>query len=313
MMKKVIFNEYGNFDQLQIAETEMPVFRKNELLIRVKAVGINPLDWKILEGQMRLMTGSKFPKGIGFDFSGVVEKTGDAVSQFKVGDEVFGAMDAMRGAALAEFLVVSEKTVFNKPAALSFETAAAMPSVGVAALRMFEKADAKAGSEVLINGATGGIGVYAVQMAQKMGLKVTAVASGKGLPFLEKWQADRIIDYKKENILAQNLAFDAILEMSGTLPYAKAKAMMKPKSVFVSTLPDPKLLATSFFNNLFSNQKHKIIFATPTQHDLQTLADWANNGLETVIEQTFAFSDFMSAYQAAKKGGGVGKVVIHIP
>ena len=312
-MKKVIFNKYGNFDDLQMIETAIPAIKENELLIKVKAAAINPLDWKIIEGQMKIITGSKFPKGVAFDFAGVVEKTGSGVSAFKIGDAVFGAMTAMKGEALADYLVIAEPSVYKKPEGISFETAAAMTSVGAAALHVFQKSKAKPGDNLLINGASGGVGLLAVQMAKKQGMKVTAVASGKGLSFLEKWKPDVIIDYKSGQALGQNAAFDAVFELSGTLLFGKAKPLMKPKSTFVSTLPNPKDMALSFVNNLWSSKKHEIIMATPTQENLRDLCDWVTKkSLEITIAKTFPMQEFREAFQFARQGGVIGKVVFVI-
>jgi NADPH:quinone reductase-like Zn-dependent oxidoreductase len=309
-MKKVIFNQYGNFDDLQMVETAIPTIRENELLVRVKAAAINPLDWKIIEGQMKMITGSKFPKGVAFDFAGVVEKTGSGVTAFNVGDAIFGAMPAMKGEALAEYLVIAEPSAYKKPDSISFETAAAMTSVGAAALHIFQKSKARPGDNILINGASGGVGLLAVQMAKKQGMKVTAVASGKGLSFLEKWKPDMLIDYKSGQVLGQNAAFDTVFELSGTLPFGKAKPLMKSRSTFVSTLPNPKDMALSFVNNLWSSKKFKIIMATPTQENLRDLCDWVTQkGLEMPIARTFSMSEFKEAYHFARKGGVIGKVV----
>jgi NADPH:quinone reductase-like Zn-dependent oxidoreductase len=125
-MKKVIYNQYGSIDDLQMSEVEIPTIQADEFLIKVKAVAINPLDWKKLEGQLKIVTGKKFPKGIAFDFSGVVEKVGINTINFKIGDEVFGTLDAMKGEALAEYIVVKKETIYAKPENVSFETAAAI-------------------------------------------------------------------------------------------------------------------------------------------------------------------------------------------
>ncbi len=311
-MKKVIFNKYGNFDDLQMIETPVPTIQENELLVKVKAAAINPLDWKIIEGQMKLITGSKFPKGVAFDFAGIVEKTGSQ-SAFNVGDAVFGAMPAMKGEALAEYLVIAEQSAYKKPEGISFETAAAMTSIGAAALHVFQKANVQSGDHVLVNGASGGVGLLVVQMAKKQGMNVTAVASGKGLSFLEKWKPDVLMDYKNEQILKKKVAFDAIFELSGTIPFGKAKPLMKPKSVFVSTLPNPVDMALSFVNNLWSSKKFEIIMATPTQENLRDLCGWVANGLEITIAKTYPMEEFREAYLFAKKGGLIGKVVFTIP
>jgi NADPH:quinone reductase-like Zn-dependent oxidoreductase len=313
-MKKVIYNQYGGFDDLQMVEVDIPAIQPNELLIKIKAVAINPLDWKKLEGQMKMITGSKFPKGIAFDFAGIVEQKGDAVTHFNIGDAVLGALDAMKGEALAEYIVVTAPTIYKKPASMSFETAAAMISIGAAALYLFQNApDAKAGSEILINGASGGVGMILLQMAKNKGMKVTAVASGAGLTYIKKWQPDHLFDYKKDNILGQKTTFDAIFELSGSISFGKAKSIMQPKSVYVSTLPNPIDMATAFFNNLFAAKKHKIVMANPTQDNYRELCEWVTTkGLEVTIAKTFPMSDFKAAYQFAKKGGVVGKIVFSI-
>ena len=313
-MKKVIYNQYGSFDDLQMVEVDIPSIQPNELLIKIKAVAINPLDWKKLEGQMKMITGSKFPKGIAFDFAGVVEQKGDAVTNFNIGDAILGALDAMKGEALAEYIVVTEPSIYKKPASMSFETAAAMISIGAAALYLFQNApNAKAGSEILINGASGGVGMVLLQMAKNKGMQVTAVASGEGLTYIKKWQPDHLLDYKKDNILGQKTAFDAVFELSGSISFGKAKSMMKPKSAYVSTLPNPIDMATAFFNNLFAAKKHKIVMAHPTQDNYRELCEWVTvKGLEITIAKTFKMSDFKEAYQYARTGGIVGKIVFSI-
>jgi NADPH:quinone reductase-like Zn-dependent oxidoreductase len=310
-MKKVIYNQYGSIDDLKMIEVDVPSIQPNELRIKVKAVAINPLDWKKLEGQLKIITGSKFPKGIAFDFAGVVEKKGDLVTHFEIGDAIFGALDAMKGEALAESIVVTEASIYKKPVALSFETAAAMVSIGAAALYLFQNApNANAGSNLLINGASGGVGMVVLQMAKNKGMNVTAVASGEGLSYIQKWQPDKALDYKKDPILAQKATFDAIFELSGSLSFGKAKSLMQPKSVYVSTLPNPIDMAAAFLNNLFSSKKHKIVMANPTQDNYQELCEWVTKkGLEVTIAKTFPMSGFKEAYQFAKKGGVVGKVV----
>ena len=313
-MKKLIFNQYGGVDVLQMIEVEKPLIAKNTILIKTKAVSINPLDWKIRQGEMKIMTGSKFPKGLGIDFSGIVEAVGDNVQSYKQGDAVFGALNAMKGGALAEYLVVSENDIYLKPNNVSFEQAAAMPIVGSAALQIFDKLiDVKSGSEILINGATGGIGMFAVQMAKEKGLIVTAVASEKGFPHLQKWQADAIIDYKKENILDSKMQFDVVIDFSGSISFDKARKLMKPKAVYVNAIPNPAQMITSFIHNLFSNQKNKILFSKPTPLYLKALASYAENGMEVVIGKTYSFSDFKVAYTEVPKAGYLGKVVINIP
>lgn len=310
-MKKVIYKRYGSIADLEMAEVETPAVQSDEILIKVKAVSINPIDWKRLEGQLKIITGSKFPKGIAIDFSGIVEKKGDAISAFQVGDAVFGALDAMKGEALAEYIVVKEANIYEKPAAISFETAAAAVTSGVTALYLLDKSNLKSGDELLINGASGGVGPSVLQMAKQKGIKVTAVASGEGLSLIQKWKPDASIDYKKQNPLEAKTEYNAIFELSGTLPFGKAKAILKPQSVFVSTLPNPVDMLKAFFNNLFSGKKFQIVMANPTPDYYRQLCEWlTQKGLEIPIAKTFPMQEFKEAYHFARKGNVIGKVVI---
>lgn len=311
-MKKVIYNQYGTIEDLQLTEVEIPSIQADELLVKVKAVAINPLDWKKLEGQMKIVTGNKFPKGIAFDFSGVIELVGNSVNTYSKGDAVFGALDAMKGEALAEYIVVKKDKIFKKPEGISFETAAAMVSIGAAALYLFKTApQAKAGSEILINGSSGGVGMVVLQMAKSKNMKVTAVANGDGLDFLQKWKPDFSVDYNKENVLDSKMVYDTIFELSGNLPFAKARSLMKPNAYYVSTLPSPLEMVKAFFNNLWSSKKHKTVMAIPTQENYKELCEWIiQKGLEITIAKTFPLVEFKKAYQNARKGGIVGKVVI---
>jgi NADPH:quinone reductase-like Zn-dependent oxidoreductase len=312
-VKKIIFNRYGSLDDLQMTDVQTPTFKSDELLIRVKVVSINPLDWKRLEGQFKIITGFKFPKGIGIDFSGIVEKKGDAISGFQVGDAVFGGVDPMKDGALAEYVVVKEAAISKKPEAVSFETAAAAVTTGVTALHLSEKCHAQSGDSLLINGASGGVGMAVLQMAKQRGIKVTAVASGEGLAFIQKWKPDATIDYKLQSVLEQKTAYNAIVELAGNIPFGRAKAILKPQSIFASTLPSPVDMLKAFLNNLFSSKKFQIVIANTSPDYYRQLCELlTQKKLEIPIAKSFAMADFKEAYQFARKGGTVGKVVISI-
>jgi NADPH:quinone reductase-like Zn-dependent oxidoreductase len=312
-MKKVIYNQYGSIDDLQMYDVEIPTIQAEEFLIKIKAVAINPLDWKKLEGQLKIITGKKFPKGIAFDFSGVVEKVGNNTTDYKIGDAVFGTLNAMKGEALAEYIVVKKETIYKKPDNVSFETAASILTGGTTATYLLNKSKVKAGNEILINGASGGVGMIALQLAKIKGMKVTAVASGEGLKFVKKWNPDRIIDYKKDKVTNKLEKYNAIFELAGSLPFSNAKHLLKPNGVYVSTLPNPVDMLKAFFNNLFSAKKNIIIQATPTQEIYRELSDWlSKNTVEIPIAKTFQINEFKEAYYFAKKGGAIGKVVFTI-
>ncbi len=306
-------DDYGSISDLEIAEVAIPTVQADELLIKVKAVSINPIDWKRLEGQLKMMTGSKFPKGIAIDFAGVVEKIGPNVSSFKVADAVFGALDAMKGEALAEYIVVKAQTVCAKPVDVSFETAAASVTAVVTAQYIMDKCNVHSGDHLLINGAAGSVGMALLQMAVSKGIKVTAMASGDGLAFIQRWKPQVLLDYKKHSVLDQKPIYNAVVELSGNLPFSKGKALLTPQAVLASTLPNPIDMLKAFVNNLFSEKKFHIIMANPTPQHLRQVSEWlTQKGLEVPIAKQFVFADFKEAYQFARKGKTAGKVVISI-
>lgn len=312
-MKKIIYQHYGSIDDLQMVDAEIPSIQADEFLIKVCAVAINPLDLKILEGQLKIITGKKFPKGIGFDFSGVIEKAGASTSQYKIGDAVFGTLNAMKGEALAEYIVVKKEIICKKPNHVSFETAAAMLTGGTTAIYLLNKSKVKSGDKILINGASGGVGLVALQLAKLRGIQVTAVASGNGLEFIKKWNPEGTIDYKKQQVTDCNEKFEGIFELAGSLPFNKAKKLLKPEAIYVSTLPNPVDMLKAFINNLFSTKKNIIIQAVPNQEILKEISNWlANNLVEIPIAKTFSIHEFKDAYQYAKKGKVIGKVVFTV-
>ena len=310
-MRKVIYNQFGDESVLELVEQAVPSIENDQLLIRVKAVSINPLDWKVYGGEMKLMSGSKFPKSVGIDFSGIVEQTGSAVTRFTAGDAVIGLLDVFKGGALADYVAVKEADLAPKPAHISFEQAAALPVTGLSALQIIDQL-AKVGlnQDVLINGATGGIGVFAVQIAKKRGARVTAVVSTKGVTEATKWGADAVVDYTKgdSKLLAQR--FDAVIDLSTKLSFGEAKSLMKKRAVFVSTLPSPLTLLYSAVNNLFSGQKQKVLILKPTVERLNTLSNLAENDLQIVLDKTYSVTNVREAYREARRGKIMGKSVI---
>jgi len=312
-MKKVSYGHYGGVGVLEMIEVPVPEPAGTQLLIQIKAVSINPLDWKIMEGKMKLMSGSKFPKGVGIDFSGVVEQVGAGVGRFRPGDAVFGAVDPFKGGALAEYLLVGERDIAHKPKNISFEQAAAMPTVGTAALQIFEGlATLGKGTQVLINGASGGIGMFAVQIAKRKGAHVTGVAGTQSLSRVKRWGSDVVLDYRKEDVLKGGKRYDVVLDLSGKLPYHAAKKIMKPDSVYVNSIPGPREIVGAFVHSLFSKKEYKVLLLKQAQTHLETLSAYAAAGMEILIGASFPMSSFRQAYAEASTGGIAGKAVFTV-
>jgi NADPH:quinone reductase-like Zn-dependent oxidoreductase len=311
-MKKVIYERYGSLSNLRMADVAAPSPSAQTLIVQVKAVSINPLDWKIVQGDMKLMTGKAFPKGVGIDFSGVVSQVGSDVSGFAVGDAVMGALDAMKGpGALAEFVQVQPDQVVPKTTGLSFEQAAALPIVGAAALQSLTKVlSMQSGQRLLINGATGGVGMIATQIAHKMGIHVTAVVSSKGVDLAQQWGAARVIDYQTQSVQSLAERFDAILDLSNKLPFSQAKRLLTPIGLYVNAVPTLRDILLTPFANLMRSQKVKLLMSSPDQATLQSLHQYASQGLDVHVSHRFGWSDFANAYAQVQKQGALGKAVL---
>lgn len=296
-----------------MVDVDLPSIPETNLLIRVKAVSINPLDWKIRNGDMKLMSGSKFPRGTGIDFSGIVEAIGSSIKDYKIGDEVFGLLDVFKGAALSEYILAEEKDITIKPKGVSFEQAAAAPVVGSAALQLFDTLlNIHTGSEVLINGASGGIGMFAIQIAKIKGAIVTAVVSDSGLEAVKDWGSDRVINYRQEDVMKTGKLYDVIIDMSNQMPYSAAKKIMKASSVYVHTAPGPKEIIGSFFISLFSTKKYKVLMLKPSPIYLKELKRYMEEGLSVIVSKAYSFDSFKTAYTDAPKAHTVGKTVIMV-
>src|SRR5436189_1300200 len=235
-MKAVVYCDYG-VPNLKLQETERPTPADDQLLVRVRAASVNPLGWHFIEGTpyiMRVMgVGMRKPKDtrLGVDFAGTVEAVGKNVTNFKPGDEVFGG----RTGAFAEYVCVREaRAVAVKPASVTFEQAASVPIAGITALQgIRDKGKVQAGQTVLINGASGGVGTFAVQIAKTLGADVTGVCSSRNLDMVRSLGADHVIDYTKEDFTKSGQRYDVILDNVGTQPLSGFRRALTPKGKYI--------------------------------------------------------------------------------
>ena len=311
-MKAIAYGKFGNTDVLQTVEEPKPAIKANEVLVKIKAVSINPMDWKIRKGEMKLMSGSKFPRHTGVDFAGIIEDAGN--SDFKTGDEVFGVVkNNMKEGALAEYVTVPSSLVWKKPAHISFAQAASIPIVGFAAVTALQKMGSiNPQTKILVNGATGGFGMFLLQLLKQQGANVTAATSTKSVEYAKKWGATSVVDYTKENVLSQKTDYDIIIDLSGKMGYANAKKIMKAKALFLNPVPQPIEIPTSLFKNLFTAQKHIVILSSPSANKMDVLLNAINKGLQIEVSKIFPFSQTVEAYQYAERGGVTGKVAIEL-
>ena len=312
-MKAIAYAAFGGIEVLKTVEVSIPLIKPNQVMVKVKAVSINPIDWKIRKGEMKLMSGSHFPKNIGIDFSGIVEEVGNEVTHYKKGDEIFGLVNAMKEGALLEYLAINEDKIWHKPKELSFSQSSSIPVVGAAAVLAVEKiGNINSTTEILINGATGGFGMFLLQLLKRQGGAITAVSNTIGIEFAKKWGADYIIDYTKQNVLDLGKEYDVVVDLSSKMSYENAKKIMKEHSSFINPTPKPIEMITSPILDAFVGKKHIVLLSNPSAKNIPLLLNAIKNGLQIEVSKTFGFDQVIDAYQYAEKGGYIGKVVIEL-
>jgi NADPH:quinone reductase-like Zn-dependent oxidoreductase len=330
-MKAIVYHEYGSPDVLQLRDVEMPEPRPNELRIRMRATSINPADLYVLRGSpymMRLQIGLKRPRnnGIGLDFAGVVDSVGDEVTQFRVGDEVFGQIahnSTGRTRALAEYLCVDAALAVKKPHGIDFAEAASVPMAGCTALyAVRDYGQVTSGQHVLINGAGGGVGVHAVQLAKHFGATVTAVCSEAKRSLMLDIGADHVIDYRKQDFTAGSERYDVIVDAISSQPMRRCRRVLAPQGRFVwvggpstNRWVGPLSLALSVFAMPLVDREHRwlVVSKTSTAEDLATLAGLLEQrAFRPVIDRRYPLGDAVDAIRHLEKGHACGKIVVEI-
>ena len=313
-MKAVTFDRYGSAQELQYRELEKPIAKSTELLVRVRASSVNPVDWKIRQGHLQLLTGFNFPIIVGSDISGVVVEVGREVTKFKVGDEVYTCLNPLTGGACAEYCAVTESVVAIKPCNITHAEAATVPIAGLTALQSLrDLGGIQAGSKVLINGASGGVGIFAVQVAKAMNAEVTGVCSAKNQDFVKGLGADFVLDYAEVDFTQQLEKYDIILDAVGTKTFSKCENVLEPEGVYISTLPSFDNLAPMFFSSFISGKKAKLIVASPNPSDLGILRELIESGkVEPIVDRTYSLAEVAAAHAYSETGRAVGKIAIVI-
>jgi NADPH:quinone reductase-like Zn-dependent oxidoreductase len=323
-MKAIKFCEYGPPDVLKLEEIEKPVPKDNELLVRVRAASLNFIDAGLVRGAsvLRLLSGLRKPKftGFGRDFAGVVEATGKDVTEFKSGDEVFG----VKWGAIAEYVCARKDRVALKPANITFEQAAAVGLAGLTALQGLQKGKIHAGQKVLINGASGGVGTFAVQIAKAFDTEVTAVCSTRNIEIAQTLGADHVIDYTKEDFTKREERYDLLFDNVNNHSFSERRHLLKPGGICVlagigsAGLHKGQLgrIAGNFtaaWRSRFVDQKFESYVTASNQADLKFLGDLVAEGKVTpFVEKTYSLDQTAEALRYFEEGHARGKLVIKI-
>jgi NADPH:quinone reductase-like Zn-dependent oxidoreductase len=316
-MKAAIINQFGNPDVFEIKDIEKPVIKPDQVLIKVNAVSINPIDWKQRKGNHKFILGSPFPIILGYDVCGEVVEVGNEINKLKIGDIVFGVLNNKYGGALGEFAVGHEKCFSIKPKDISNKEAAAFPMVALTALQALrDKANLKEGQTVLLNGASGGVGHVALQIAKLMGVKVIAIASSNSREFVEQFKPDLFIDYKESDVLKLDEKVDVFFDIVGNYTFPETKHLLNPRGVYLNLayLDTIKKMPIYKLHQLFSKgKKAKTFVMKHDNSDLDKIAQWITEGkLQISIDKTFQLEQITEAHEYAQKGHNKGKNVIVI-
>jgi len=311
-MKAITYDRFGSIDVLKWAELPSPIPVTGQVLIAIRAVSINVIDSRVRSGVLGPLVNKKFPKIPGADFSGVVMAVAPDVRGLKKGDEVFGAVDPLKGGAFAESVAIAVDQIALKPASLSFEEAAALPVGALAALlSVRDLGRLERGGELLVHGASGGVGLFATQIAKQLGARVTAVAGTEGIKAVRSAGADVVIDYKMAGDREFSQLFDVIINASGKLPFRIGKQYLKPKGRLIEPSPTIPVFIGSKIANLFRRKQHMMLQTTVSSKDLAHLKSLVDSSkLRVVIAKTYPWTEFRQAFMDQEKGGTVGKIVL---
>ncbi len=307
-----VIKKFGSPDVFEIKEQKLPEIKANQLLIKVHAASVNPIDWKQRQGKHRFILGAPFPITLGYDVAGVVVKTGLRVKRFKPGDEVMGVLDNTYGGAYGEYAKGTEKCFVKRPDALSVEQAAAAPMVALTSLQALrDKGNLKHGQTLLINGSSGGVGHVALQIGKIMGAKTIAVSSSKSRESVMQFSPDKYLDYIEVDIITSELKTDVFFDVVGNYSFLQVKHLLNPGGVYINTLPRPKILIHKLAQLFSKGKRVKTLLMKHDPDDLEIIAEWLRNGkLKVQIDQVFSFENIASAHEYAEKGHTKGKNII---
>jgi NADPH:quinone reductase-like Zn-dependent oxidoreductase len=314
-MKAIVYTTFGSPDVLQLKEVEKPIPGDNEILIKVRAASVNAYDWRHVRADpflIRLMgAGLLKPKHpiLGADIAGTVEAVGSQAKQFQPGDEVFG--EGSYG-GFAEYACVKENRFVLKPAGLSFEEAAAAPMAALTALQgLRDKGNIQAGQKVLINGASGGVGTYAVQLARYFKADVTGVCSAAKIDLVQSLGADPVLDYRQEDITRQKLKYDLIFDVAAYHSVSAYRRILSPGGMYVLAGGSMARIFQLMLKSMTGLKNMGIMVAQANQRDLQFIAALLEAGtIKSVIDKCYPLSETAEAMKYLEEGHARGKVVI---
>ena len=307
-MKRIQYYRYGGPEVMRLEEAKIPVPGRGQVRVRIHAASANPADWAVRAGNLRLVSGRRFPRGMGHDFAGIVDAIGPGVARFRVGDEVFGIRGIRAAGAFAEYLVTAEKSVFPKPSGFTFDQAAALPMTSVTAWSaVVDKAKVKPGQSVFITGCLGGVGRAAAQIALMRGAEVSGNCSATGIGEAQALGLREAFDYRTFDPAGYQGRFDVVIDPAAALSVSQCNSMLKRGGVAVHVVfPLRKVIAA------LTSPRHQIASGTPTPAHMTGITEAAEHGkLTPKIARTVPLCGAIEALtELETKGTPKGKLVI---
>ncbi|UTS89029.1 NAD(P)-dependent alcohol dehydrogenase [Rhizobium anhuiense] len=303
-MKRIQYHQYGGPHLMRLEDFKLAMPNKGEVAVRVKFAAINPIDWKLRAGSMKIVTGKTFPRAMGMDISGTVIAIGPGVARFKIGDPVFGLARFKESGALGQAVVTKEIFLAKKPETVSFEDAACLGTPGATAWNgLVDKAELKAGERVFINGCTGGVGEAAVQIALMRGATVSGSCSAGAMERARSLGVQTVFDYRTTDLSTIRERFDVVYDTAATMPIAVGTGLLREKGRFLDINPTPAKFVRAMFN-----RRLKVVVCTPRADILDNLARAAKDGkirlpIAEIVPLTEAIQ-LITALEAGRRLGG---------
>lgn len=312
-MRSVEYDRFGPAEVTTIREVPVPRPGPRELLVRIRAAALNPKDVLVRKGKFAIVSGRGFPRQMGYDFAGEVEAVGSSVQGIAAGAAVFGMLNRWRAGTLAEACVVPEDELQLKPAGLSWHDAAALPLTSLTALQALrDRAHLTPGQRVLIHGASGGVGVAAIQVAKALGAHVTAVCSAQNRALVESLGSDAWLDYRAGNVFAAGCSYDVVFDVFGNQSLARVRPVLAPRAVYVSTVPGPRIAWDGLRTSL-ARQRAQLVVVRSRARDLAQIATWVQEGkLRAVVHDVYTLDRAIEAQRQLESKHTRGKVVIQL-
>jgi NADPH:quinone reductase-like Zn-dependent oxidoreductase len=312
-MRAILFDRYGSPDVLEVRDAPLPEPGRGAVRVKVKAAALNPKDSLVRKGKFRWLMDRRFPKGLGYDFAGVVEALGPGVPQELLGAEVFGMKNGFEGSTCAEYTVVPEGELVAKPKDLTFEESAAAPLVCLTALQALrDDGRVTSASRVLLHGASGGVGVHAIQIARVLGAHVTTTSSARNREHCRHLGAHETLDYAVDRGLSVEGRYDCVFDVFGNLDFGQARRALAPGGTYVTTVPGPRN-AVDRAQSLLSRKRARLVVVRSNRADLELLAGYfAEHRMRAIVDRMFPLGEAAAAQRYIETKRARGKVVLRV-